>query len=509
MTGIERFNSPAKTQRIGNDSIYGGGQDGTVVIASNTSLTRDMYYDNLTINSGSHLNTNGFKVFVKNTLTVNGSIGIYNNASITTGTVSGTSASATNTTKAIGGSAAGSTYTASQISSQLMQDLENVILGGYTLPDGTINILSGGAGGENGVAGTVTPAANGSGAGTAPTTWPGQAGTLNRTAGYPGGPGTQGANGTNGVKGTDVPAASAGVGAGGGGVVLIIAKSIVGTGSLLSQGKNGTAGGLSATGTGATNGAIGASGNPAPSASLTHGTENHAAYQTGNGTGPYAHVSAPPLPRSGHVPAASTAMNQSYWGHTSHGATPKHAHNSHGGSNPHHGGAYQYHHASNPTASYYSQNSLDHGAGGVLGHNGAVAHYYAHTSGAIWSNYYHETDHHTDTTKDGHVYHTNANRTRYDETGVHDHGVYRQAGTSAYHATNSFAGGVGGPGGSAGTNGTNGSTTAGTNGKSGGGGGIIMVTDSAIAGTLTVSTTGGSIGGVSGSSGMQITVLNQ
>ena len=51
------------------DSIYGSGKDGTVTISSNTDLTRDMYYSNLTIAPGVHLNTNGWKVFVRNLLT--------------------------------------------------------------------------------------------------------------------------------------------------------------------------------------------------------------------------------------------------------------------------------------------------------------------------------------------------------------------------------------------------------------------------------------------------------
>lgn len=49
------------------DSIYGSGMDGNVQITSNTSLTRDMYYNNLTIDPGVVLNTAGFRVFVRNT----------------------------------------------------------------------------------------------------------------------------------------------------------------------------------------------------------------------------------------------------------------------------------------------------------------------------------------------------------------------------------------------------------------------------------------------------------
>lgn len=50
------------------DSIYGSGMDGNVTISTNTTLTRDMYYNNLTINPGIVLNTAGYRVFVRNNL---------------------------------------------------------------------------------------------------------------------------------------------------------------------------------------------------------------------------------------------------------------------------------------------------------------------------------------------------------------------------------------------------------------------------------------------------------
>lgn len=53
---------------------FGSGIDGDVTISSNTNLTRDMYYNNLTINSGITLNPNGYRIFVKETLTNNGEI---------------------------------------------------------------------------------------------------------------------------------------------------------------------------------------------------------------------------------------------------------------------------------------------------------------------------------------------------------------------------------------------------------------------------------------------------
>ena len=105
--------------RLGNDEAYGSGVDGTVVVSADTSLSRDMYYANLTINSGAHLNTNGFRVFVSNTLTLNGSIGIKQGSSVATGTVSGNTASNTAVTYSIGGST--QTNTATQLPSTLFK----------------------------------------------------------------------------------------------------------------------------------------------------------------------------------------------------------------------------------------------------------------------------------------------------------------------------------------------------------------------------------------------------
>ena len=52
------------------DSIYGSGMDGNVTITSNTTLTRDMYYNNLQVDAGIVLNTAGYRVFVRNRLTM-------------------------------------------------------------------------------------------------------------------------------------------------------------------------------------------------------------------------------------------------------------------------------------------------------------------------------------------------------------------------------------------------------------------------------------------------------
>lgn len=85
------------------DPIFGSGKDGNVVISASTTLTRDMYYRNLTINQGIHLNTAGYRVFVRNILLFNG----------TSSQDSSTSLGVKNGSSTVGSLAAGSTTSAS------------------------------------------------------------------------------------------------------------------------------------------------------------------------------------------------------------------------------------------------------------------------------------------------------------------------------------------------------------------------------------------------------------
>jgi len=58
-----------------NSFLFGNGNDGDVDITTGTTtLTRDMYYDNLTIDSDGEIVTAGYRIFVKGTLTNNGYI---------------------------------------------------------------------------------------------------------------------------------------------------------------------------------------------------------------------------------------------------------------------------------------------------------------------------------------------------------------------------------------------------------------------------------------------------
>ncbi len=53
---------------------YGDGSDGDVTISGTVTLTSDMYYNNLTIPSGQTLDPNGYRVFVKGTMSGTGTI---------------------------------------------------------------------------------------------------------------------------------------------------------------------------------------------------------------------------------------------------------------------------------------------------------------------------------------------------------------------------------------------------------------------------------------------------
>lgn len=57
----------------------GDGSDGAVVISTNTSLTRDMFYTDLTVNTGITLDPAGYAIFVNGTLTLTGTAKIARN----------------------------------------------------------------------------------------------------------------------------------------------------------------------------------------------------------------------------------------------------------------------------------------------------------------------------------------------------------------------------------------------------------------------------------------------
>lgn len=216
------------TQSLGIkwDSNYGGffgdGSDGNVTINLTTTLTRDMYYNNLTIGTG-NINTAGFQIFVKGTLTITSPNLISNNG--TNGTNGGNANGSTGGTGGNGGSGA---------------------------PSGN---LSGGVSGVSGSTG-----ANGVGAGAGSGLTPNAGAGGNSTSTSIGSSGTSGASGGGGgTSGGFGGGGGGGGGAGGtGGAIILVYKTLTQNGSFQVNGGGGGSGGT--FGTAHANGAIGNAG---------------------------------------------------------------------------------------------------------------------------------------------------------------------------------------------------------------------------------------------------------
>ena len=252
--------------------IFGNGEDGDVTITTDTSLTEDMYYSNLTVNTGATLNPNGFRVFVKNTLTLTGDIGVKDSvSSVTTGSLEGTVGVGASITDGLGGAGEpdgfvpGYTFTGSGavnssvgVAANDFYDLRDAI-NAYKQRGSSFIRVKGGAGGGTGADGV-------SGAGAA-----GSSPTNSTTIGAPGGKGSAGTGGTGGTGGR------------GGGVVMVSARVISGAGGIYSEG-------------GAANdGTSGTDGTPAPDEPFPA----HHSYVPGNAY--TVHHATPPTHGTGHA----------------------------------------------------------------------------------------------------------------------------------------------------------------------------------------------------------------
>lgn len=165
MAGFSRF--PAST--LGSfidsaDPIYGTGMDETVTLDGSTtilgmapsssvySMTRDMFFHNLTINASVRLAPNGYRIFVKNLLTFAGgdaTIGFTSGFS-TTGSIMQGGAATTAVTHSLGGSATGYTATAptAALGGSDYYKIPHQAVRGYAITaSGGPTFLRGGAGG--------------------------------------------------------------------------------------------------------------------------------------------------------------------------------------------------------------------------------------------------------------------------------------------------------------------------------------------------------------------------
>lgn len=337
MAGIERIGLPEKPQRTGNDWVYGTGSDGDVTISGTVRLTSDKYYNTLNVPLGNILYTNGYRVFVKDTATINGVVGIGdvsgNTNGVTNGTISGLesypstpsanppshgtvrgySNSLTGIEYRTGGQGGGSfNLDIPVIPTYILKRIE-AYTGIFTEAEKTelFDISPTGAaiyGGSYGASGSQgTPETSYTNANPAPpgftNTWggvvwnghtiglsgsPGSLGGYppnSHTVNAPGGRGNPGASGTNATPGTPGTApnppiaatgGSGGQGGFGGGVVVICAKNITGTGKIISLGYIGGVGDIGVTspqgpaGTPGTPGTQGATGAKAPDYTVHH-----------------------------------------------------------------------------------------------------------------------------------------------------------------------------------------------------------------------------------------------
>jgi hypothetical protein len=354
---IDRF-SPTRTtpvQKTGSDKVFGNGVDGTVVISTNQFLSRDMYYNSLTVNSGITLFTNGFRVFVKNTLTNNGTVGMPAGSSQTTSVLAGTVLTRIDgnagfaTDKSIDSANSSGTLAVGNV-----KDYDALLTGVQQSGGSLARWYVGAAGtagtaGADGTAGTANAGGAGSGGGS--------------NAGNPGTAGTKGTGGSGGAAGQ------------GGGLVVIVAKTITGTGTFVSEATTGT------SGSGGNPGNPGTSGNAGHTVAATsaHNPGGHASAHnpTGHGVGhnPGGHNPE----QSFHHPGGHTfngKFHHSHGGHHHVNANAQHHpgnayHYSHPGNQYHysHPGN-QYHNPTYPGGNAGTANPGNAGASGNAGSNG-------------------------------------------------------------------------------------------------------------------------------------------
>lgn len=199
-------------------SDLGNGYDTDFVYVPGSHLmTRNQYFNNCTVDAGATVNTGGYAIFCRGTLTVNGLI--HRNGP----TASGSS----------GAGGATSAYTGASGAGQGGTSAAGAAGGARTASIGASSGSGGsGSGGSGGAVGAASPPTGADGSIHLASTV--RCAVLARTPGntpYTGG-GGGGGGGGNG-------SASGGGGGGGGGVVLIVAGSLAGTGTIAAKGGNG------------------------------------------------------------------------------------------------------------------------------------------------------------------------------------------------------------------------------------------------------------------------------
>ena len=203
---ISRLNVPDSMATYINsaDPIYGTGEDGNATLDGSStvlsmtpssgvySMTRDLYLQNLTINSDVRLAPNGYRIFVKNVLTFAGNNAIigFTSGYSTTGSIMQGGAAQENVTHSLGGSSHTQTATAPTAAlggANYFKVPHQAVTGYSVTPSGGPTWLRGGAGSiENPGGGVVIIAARyiaGPNSGTAYIKAPGNTGSTPSASG--------------------------------------------------------------------------------------------------------------------------------------------------------------------------------------------------------------------------------------------------------------------------------------------------------------------------------------
>lgn len=212
---------------------YGDGSDG-VVTETTRSLTRDMYYTNLTVPNGVTLSTANYRIFVSGTLTISGTGKIDNSgASAVTATAGAATAAGTltaNVAGANGGVGGGGGVTASGGSGGGSGASGGIIaIYAQTISIGASGSITsiGGAGGAGGAGANGGAIPNSGGNGN-----PGTVGSNGNSSSPSLGVAGTIANGANGVGGTGGNSSNAGQTGGAGGAVTATAGTVTLTKSI-------------------------------------------------------------------------------------------------------------------------------------------------------------------------------------------------------------------------------------------------------------------------------------
>ena len=222
------------------DGLFGDGYDGNATIVGTTTLTKETYYNNLTISGTGIVKVAGFRLFVKGTLTIDPNGTINDDGISSTGVGAGAALAARGTLNALsgqggagnGGGGNGNTGNASTNSS---------LNGAGLAPNGGKGGDAVNTGGNAGVAATAVQSQRWHG-----TAWQQQGRFNNGTAQAFFGGGAGGGGGASFAVGT-----TGGGGGSGGGLVWVAAKTVINNGRISANGGNGgNAAGAAAAGGG-------------------------------------------------------------------------------------------------------------------------------------------------------------------------------------------------------------------------------------------------------------------